>query len=69
MSLPVDPDTSPAPGREPALVLGGSVRLGDELLSQRDYHVTPAGTGHRITQTDTGVVIYAHGDLDLKFVA
>jgi hypothetical protein len=39
------------------------------LLQPGDYQLALAGTGHRITATDTGVVIYAHGDLDLQFVA
>jgi len=54
---------------EECLMLQGELFLDDLLLRPGDYQLAPAGTGHRITQTDTGVVIYAHGDLDLKFVA
>ena len=39
-----------------------------DVLQAGDYQLAPAGSGHRITHTDTGVVIYAHGDLDLQFV-
>ena len=54
---------------EECLMVQGELFLDDELLQQGDYQIAPAGTGHRITATDTGVVIYAHGDLDLNFVA
>jgi quercetin dioxygenase-like cupin family protein len=54
---------------EECLMLQGELFLDDVLLQQGDYQLAPAGTGHRVTETDTGAVIYAHGDLDLKFVA
>lgn len=54
---------------EECLMLQGELFLDDVLLQPGDYQLAPAGTAHRITQTDTGVVIYAHGDLDLRFVA
>jgi quercetin dioxygenase-like cupin family protein len=54
---------------EECLMVQGELFLDDLLLQEGDYQLAPAGTGHRITETDTGVVIYAHGDLDLKFVA
>lgn len=54
---------------EECLMVQGELFLDDVLLQAGDYQLAPAGTGHRITQTDTGVVIYAHGDLDLRFVA
>jgi quercetin dioxygenase-like cupin family protein len=54
---------------EECLMVQGELFLDDVLLRLGDYQLAPAGTGHRITETDTGVVIYAHGDLDLKFVA
>lgn len=54
---------------EECLMVQGELFLDDLLLRQGDYQLAPAGTGHRVTETDTGVVIYAHGDLDLKFVA
>ncbi len=53
---------------EECLMVQGELVLDDVLLQEFDYQLAPAGTGHRITETDTGVVIYAHGDLDLRFV-
>jgi quercetin dioxygenase-like cupin family protein len=53
---------------EECLMVQGELFLDDVLLQEGDYQLAPAGTGHRVTETDTGVVIYAHGDLDLKFV-
>ncbi len=53
---------------EECLMVQGELFLDDILLQQGDYQLAPAGTGHRLTETDTGVVIYAHGDLDLRFV-
>lgn len=38
------------------------------LLRAGDYPLAPSGTAHRITETDTGVVVYAHGDFELRFV-
>ncbi len=52
---------------EECLMVQGELFLDDLLLQEGDYQLAPAGTGHRITETDTGVVIYAHGDLDLQF--
>jgi quercetin dioxygenase-like cupin family protein len=52
---------------EECLMVQGELFLDDVLLQAGDYQLAPAGTGHRLTQTDTGVVIYAHGDLDLQF--
>lgn len=51
---------------EECLMLQGELFLDDLLLQPGDYQLAPAGSGHRITATDTGVVIYAHGDLDLR---
>ena len=53
---------------EECLMLQGDLFLDDVLLRAGDYQLAPAGTGHRVTQTDTGAVIYAHGDLDMQFV-
>ncbi|WIT12586.1 cupin domain-containing protein [Paucibacter sediminis] len=53
---------------EECLMLEGELFLDDLLLQAGDYQLAPAGSGHQITETDTGVVIYAHGDLDLQFV-
>lgn len=52
---------------EECLMVAGELFLDDLLLQQGDYQLAPAGTGHRITETDTGVILYAHGDLDLQF--
>lgn len=52
---------------EECLMVQGELFLDDVLLQQGDYQLAPAGTGHRITETDIGVVLYAHGDLDLQF--
>ena len=54
---------------EECLMLQGELYLDDLLLLEGDYQLAPAGSGHRITATDTGVVLYAHGDLDLQFAA
>ncbi|WP_341889458.1 hypothetical protein [Variovorax sp. YR752] len=54
---------------EECLMVDGELFLDDTLLLPGDYQLARAGTGHRITATDTGVVIYAHGDLDLRFIA
>jgi quercetin dioxygenase-like cupin family protein len=54
---------------EECLMVQGELFLDDTLLQPGDYQLAPAGTGHRVTETDTGVVIYAHSDLDLRFVA
>jgi Cupin domain. len=53
---------------EECLMVQGELFLDDVLLQAGDYQLAPAGTGHHTTATDTGVVIYAHGDLDLRFV-
>ena len=52
---------------EECLMVDGELFLDDVLLQQGDYQLAPAGTGHRVTETDVGVVLYAHGDLDLQF--
>lgn len=54
---------------EECLMVQGELFLDDTLLQEGDYQLAPAGTGHRITETDTGVILYAHGDLELKLVA
>lgn len=54
---------------EECLMLQGELFLDDLLLQAGDYQLAPAGSGHRLTETDTGGVIYAHGDLDLQFLA
>lgn len=52
---------------EECLMVQGELFLDDVLLQQGDYQLAAAGTGHRVTETDTGVILYAHGDLDLQF--
>jgi len=54
---------------EDCLMVQGELFLDDLLLRAADYQLAPAGTGHKVTETDTGVVVYAHGDLDLRVVA
>ena len=53
---------------EECLMLQGDLFLNDVLLRQGDYQLAPAGSGHQMTTTDTGAVIYAHGDLDLRVI-
>lgn len=53
---------------EECLMLQGELFLDDLLLQAGDYQLAPTGTAHRLTETDVGAVIYAHGDLDLQFV-
>ncbi len=53
---------------EECLMVQGELFLDDLLLQAGDWQLAPAGTGHHATFTDTGAVIYAHGDLDLRFV-
>ncbi len=53
---------------EECLMVQGELFLDDLLLQAGDYQLAPAGSGHRVTHTDTGVVLYAHGDLELQFV-
>ncbi|RTL45037.1 MAG: hypothetical protein EKK53_06820 [Burkholderiales bacterium] len=52
---------------EECLMVEGELFLDDLLLQQGDYQLAPAGSGHRITETESGVILYAHGDLDLQF--
>lgn len=53
---------------EECLMLQGELFLDDRLLRAGDYQLAPAGSGHRVTETDTGGVLYAHGDLELRFI-
>ncbi|MFO1295473.1 MAG: cupin domain-containing protein [Rubrivivax sp.] len=50
---------------EECLMLAGDFFLDEVLLRPLDYQIAPAGSEHRISCTDTGVVIYAHGDVQL----
>lgn len=51
---------------EECLMVHGELFLDDVLLRTGDYQLAPAGTGHQVTATDTGAVVYAHGDLQLQ---
>jgi hypothetical protein len=53
---------------EECFMVRGDVFLDDCLLREGDYQLAPAGTGHHTTSTDTGCIIYAHGDLDMQFL-
>jgi quercetin dioxygenase-like cupin family protein len=53
---------------EECLMVEGELFLDDELLLPGDYQLAPAGSGHRVTETERGALIFAHGDLDLRFV-
>lgn len=50
---------------EECLMLDGELFLDEVLLRRHDYQLAPAGTVHGGAFTDTGVVLYAHGDLEL----
>jgi quercetin dioxygenase-like cupin family protein len=52
---------------EECFMVQGELYLDDVLLMQGDYQLAPAGSAHQTTQTDTGVVLYAHGDATLQF--
>ena len=50
---------------EECLMLAGDIFLDEVLLRPLDYQLAPAGTHHDSVSTDTGLLLYAHGDLDL----
>ncbi|WP_395701688.1 cupin domain-containing protein [Aquabacterium sp.] len=50
---------------EECLMLEGEVFLDDLLLRQGEYQLAPAGTVHGGVSTDTGLLLFAHGDLAL----
>lgn len=54
---------------EECLMLEGDVFLDDVLLRPGDYQLAPAGTLHGGVSTDTGLVLFAHGDLDMDIRA
>ncbi|MBI3369982.1 MAG: cupin domain-containing protein, partial [Burkholderiales bacterium] len=54
---------------EECLMLDGDVFLDDVLLRPGDYQLAPAGTLHGGVSTDTGLVLFAHGDLDMDIRA
>lgn len=53
---------------EECLMLQGDLFLDDVLLRPGDYQLAPAGSCHTLTETDTGVVVYAHADLEMQFI-
>lgn len=53
---------------EECLMLRGDLFQDDYLLREGDYQLAPCGTGHETVNTDTGALIYAHGDLDMQIV-
>jgi quercetin dioxygenase-like cupin family protein len=53
---------------EECLMLRGELFQDDYLLREGDYQLAPGGSAHRAVTTDTGALIYAHGDLEMKFV-
>jgi quercetin dioxygenase-like cupin family protein len=54
---------------EECLMLAGELFLDEVLLGALDYQLAPAGTEHGSVFTDTGVLLYAHGDLELDLIA
>lgn len=53
---------------EECLMLRGDLFQDDYLLCEGDYQLAPGGTSHETVNTDTGALIYAHGDLDMRLV-
>jgi quercetin dioxygenase-like cupin family protein len=54
---------------EECLMLSGDLFQDDYLLCEGDYQLAPSGTAHESVSTDTGALIYAHGDLQMQFVS
>jgi len=50
---------------EECLMLEGEVFVDDMLLRRGEYQLAPAGTTHEGVSSDTGGILYAHGDIDL----
>ncbi len=53
---------------EECLMIDGELFLDDVLLRRYDWQLAPAGSGHAGVYTDTGVVLFAHGDLQVEAV-
>ena len=49
-------------------MLRGDLFQDDYLLQEGDYQLAPSGSAHQTVTTDTGALIYAHGDLDMRIV-
>jgi hypothetical protein len=54
---------------EECFMVQGELYLDDTLLLEGDYQLAKGGSQHQVTRTDTGVVLFAHGDLDLRFAS
>ena len=54
---------------EECLMLGGDLFLDEVLLRPLDYQIAPAGTEHGSVSTDTGALLFAHGDVELDLKA
>lgn len=53
---------------EECLMLRGELFQDDYLLREGDYQLAPSGSSHESVSTDTGALIYAHGDLQMQIV-
>lgn len=53
---------------EECLMLRGDLFQDDYLLREGDYQLAPSGSLHQSVDTDTGALIYAHGDLELQTI-
>jgi quercetin dioxygenase-like cupin family protein len=51
------------------LMLEGELFLDDLLLRRGDYQIAPAGTVHGAVLAETGVLLFAHGDIELDVLA
>lgn len=54
---------------EECLMLAGELFLDDVLLRPLDYQLAPVGSVHGAVTTDTGAILFAHGDIDLAVQA
>jgi quercetin dioxygenase-like cupin family protein len=54
---------------EECLMVEGDVFLDEVMLRPGDWQLAPVGTQHGGVSTDTGGVLFAHGDLDLDVIA
>jgi quercetin dioxygenase-like cupin family protein len=54
---------------EECLMLRGDLFQDDCLLREGDYQLAPSGSSHQSVSTDTGALIFAHGDLEMQITA
>ena len=54
---------------EECLMLEGELFLDDLLLRRGDYQIAPAGTEHGAVLAETGVLLFAHGDVALDVLS